>query len=131
MVRRVGKWFHHMGQVYRQWAHKVDYTYHVLGLRHPLITNNLQRQRDTHPDEMRTYPRVKHGQAGHRSIQCLKWGLEFKRALTQLRGPWAQYAEDWCAKATPEDLLHRVACPRILHQFYDQVLEGEGLRIRA
>ena len=57
--RRVGKWLHHMGQMYRQWAREVECMYHVMGLRHALIMKNLQRQKETPPDNVCTSPGAK------------------------------------------------------------------------
>ena len=42
--RRVGTWLHYMEKTYHKWLHKVDLSYHILGLRHPLIQKGLQRR---------------------------------------------------------------------------------------
>ena len=73
---------------------------------------------------------TRHGTTMHkRPIQCLKWAPSFRKAWAPSWGTWAEYAEQWCDNASPED-VHHVACLRVPSAFYDQLPQGYGPHFR-
>ena len=48
-----------MEQLYSQWAHEVEYTYHVMELRHVLIMKGPQRRQETLMEDQHMSPRTK------------------------------------------------------------------------